>query len=230
MNKETFINTVRGQLIVSCQALPDEPLHGANIMAKMALAAKIGGAVAIRANGPDDIHAIKAETGLPLIGLYKDGDEGVYITPTTRHVRQISDAGADVIAFDATPRPRADGETTADLIQAIHEGGRLALADVSTLDEGLRAQDEGADFVAPTLSGYTAYSPQQDAPDFTLLRALIDALQVPIIAEGRIHTPAQARQALDYGALTVVVGSAITRPRTITASFIQGITQKSTKI
>lgn len=223
MTKDKFIAQVRGRLIVSCQALPDEPLHGADIMAKMALAAQIGGAAAIRANGTDDIRAIRAVADLPVIGLIKDGDEGVYITPTVEHAHAIIDAGAHVVAFDATDRPRPNNTTIAQIISAIHQRGGFALADVSTLVEGITAQDLGADFVAPTLSGYTPYSPQQDAPDFDLIRSLCTRLSVPILAEGRIHTPEDASRALHAGALAVVVGSAITRPRTITARFVNHI-------
>jgi putative N-acetylmannosamine-6-phosphate epimerase len=219
-----FVEQIRGRLIVSCQALADEPLHGAHIMARMAVAAREGGAVAIRANGPDDIRAIKRAVDLPVIGLYKDGNSGVYITPTLRHARAVAKAGADVIALDATRRPRPDGSTLADLIAAIHhELDKPVLADVSTLDEGIAAQAAGAELVAPTLSGYTEYSSALYGPDLGLIRALADTLTVPVIAEGRIHTPDEARQALEAGAVAVVVGSAITRPQWITAQFAAAI-------
>ncbi|MBZ0291468.1 MAG: N-acetylmannosamine-6-phosphate 2-epimerase [Anaerolineae bacterium] len=224
MNKSEFIEQVRGRLIVSCQALPDEPLHGSEIMVRMALAAQQGGAAAIRANSPADIRAIHEAIPLPLIGLDKDGDSGVYITPTLNHAQAVAAAGADVVALDATQRPRPDGSTIESLIPAIkRETGKMVLADVSTLREGLAAQAAGADFVAPTLSGYTDYSPKLDGPDFDLLRALVNQLDVPVIAEGRIHTPAQARQALDFGALAVCVGSAITRPQLITITFAKAL-------
>ncbi len=224
MDAHQFAEHVKGKLIVSVQALEDEPLYGADVMAKMANAVKIGGAVAIRANSPVDIRAIKSATGLPIIGLYKDGDEGVYITPTFDHAKQISDAGADVIALDCTDRPRPDGVTLDVLLKHIRdELGKPILADVSTLDEAKTAVQLGANFVAPTLSGYTSYSPQNDGPDIDLLAGMIRSLKVPVIAEGRIHTPEQAQNALDLGAWCVVVGSAITRPRTITARFAQAI-------
>lgn len=218
-----FIEQVRGGLIVSCQALPDEPLHSPDIMARLALAATIGGAVGIRANTPLDIRAIKAAVNLPVIGIHKDGDEGVYITPTTAHALGIVDAGAEVVALDATARPRPNGETAAQIIAAVHERGRLVLADVATMEEAQAAQAAGADFVAPTLNGYTDAAPPRHEPDFDLLRALVIALDVPVIAEGHISTPEQARAALDAGVLAVVVGSAITRPRTITARFVAGM-------
>lgn len=216
-----FVKQVRGRIIVSCQALAHEPLHGSHIMARMAVAAKEGGAAAIRANSPEDIYAISQAVDLPIIGLFKDGETGVYITPTFRHARAVAEAGADVIALDATGRPRPDGCTLAELIADIHSQlGKPVLADVSTLDEGIAAEKFGADLVAPTLSGYTDYSPKLDGPDFTLIRALVETLKVPVIAEGRIRTPEEARAALDIGVLTVVVGSAITRPQWITAQFV----------
>ena len=219
MDNSQLIDYLKGKLIVSCQALPDEPLHGSHIMAQMAVAVKIGGADAIRANSPEDIRAIRTAVDLPIIGLDKYGDTGVYITPTLNHVQGVIDAGADVIAFDATKRPHPDGSTVQQMVDLIHAAGRLALADVSVLDEGLAAMEAGADFVASTLSGYTDYSPPVVGPDFALMEALVKNTNVPVIAEGHISTPELARTALDCGAWAVVVGSAITRPRTITARF-----------
>ena len=226
VTKEQFVEQVRGGLIVSCQALPNEPLHGAEIMARMALAAWLGGAVGIRANGADDIRAIRAVVPLPIIGIYKDGDEGVYITPTFRHAQVVSEAGADVVALDATPRPRPDGSTLSEIIAAIHaQLGKLVMADVSTLDEALAAEAAGADLVASTLSGYTPYSRKLDSPDFELVRSMADRLHTPIIAEGRIMTPEDARQMIICGATGVVVGAAITRPQQITARFVERLRQ-----
>ncbi len=220
MKAEEFIGAVKGKLIVSCQALENEPLHGAPIMAKMAVAAKIGGAAAIRANSPADIRAIKNAVDLPVIGLYKRGDSGVYITPTFDDAAAIAQAGADVIALDCTDRARPDGVHIRDLLKQIHmELGKPIFADISTLAEARAAAECGAAMAGPTLSGYTDAGPASDGPDFNLLREMITALSIPVIAEGRIHTPEQARQALDIGAWAVVVGSAITRPRTITARF-----------
>jgi N-acylglucosamine-6-phosphate 2-epimerase len=222
LTKEQFIEQVKGGLIVSCQALPGEPLHGADIMARMALAAWQSGAVGIRANGVDDIRAIRQTVPLPIIGIFKDGDSGVYITPTLSHARMVVEAGADMVALDGTQRPRPDGSSVAALIEGIHtELGKPVMADVSTLEEARACEAAGADFVAPTLAGYTPYSRQLAGPDFELLRAMVAALKVPIIAEGRIMTPDEARLALVYGALTVVVGSAITRPQVITARFVE---------
>lgn len=219
MNIADFITQIQGRLIVSCQALPDEPLHGSSIMARMALAAQMGGAAAIRANGPDDIKAIKDMVPLPLIGLFKEGQEGVYITPSLWHVEQVIGAGADVVAFDATQRPRPGGETIRDIIAAIHVHQKFALADVSTFAEALAAQEAGADFAAPTLSGYTPYSAQMEGPNYALIQTMAQSLHIPVIAEGRVRTPQEARLALEAGALAVVVGAAITRPQLITKAF-----------
>jgi N-acylglucosamine-6-phosphate 2-epimerase len=219
---------LRGGLIVSCQALPGEPLFGSEIMAKLAIAAEAGGAIAIRANSPVDIAAIRAVTKLPIIGLSKVDIPGydVYITPTVADAESIADTGADIIAIDATNRPHPEG-TLSDFIKQIHDmTGLPVLADISTYDEGLAAQEAGAEFVSTTMSGYTPYSPQQEGPDLELVRRLAKVLTVPLIAEGRIATPEQARAALDTGAHAVVVGGAITRPQQITVRFAQAIAKK----
>jgi N-acylglucosamine-6-phosphate 2-epimerase len=225
----SLVEHLHGGLIVSCQAMPDEPLFGSQYMAAMARAAAEGGAVAIRANGPADIAAIRNAVSLPIIGLFKEDipEFEVRITPTIEHADQISIAGADVIAIDATPRGRPQGLTVKKMIDHIHEKqGKAVLADVSTLEEGMQAAKWGADLVATTLSGYTSYSPAQLTPDFNLLEKLVKRLKrqgIPVIAEGRISTPAQAAQALRLGAHAVVVGGAITRPQWITAQFANAL-------
>jgi len=219
-----FLAAVKGRLIVSCQALEDEPLHGARIMARMAVAAQIGGAAAIRANGPADIRAIKQAVDLPVIGLYKQGKSGVYITPTFDAAAEIAAAGADVIALDCTGRPRPDGAHLADLLARIHaELGLPTFADVAALSEAQTAAAAGAAMAASTLAGYTDARTALDGPDFELLAQMIERLPIPVIAEGRVKTPEQARRALEMGAWAVIVGSAITRPRTITARFARAI-------
>ena len=220
MNADAFLAAVKGKLIVSCQALEDEPLHGAEIMARMAVAAQIGGAAAIRANGPADIRAIKQAVDLPVIGLYKQGESGVYITPTFAAAAEIAEAGADVIALDCTERPRPEGLPLSELLARIHgELGLPTFADVASLSEAQAAAAAGAAMAAPTLAGYTDARPALDGPDFALLAQMIEQLPIPVIAEGRVNTPEQARRALDMGAWAAVVGSAITRPRTIAARF-----------
>ena len=225
LNAEVFLAAVKDKLIVSCQALEGEPLHGAGIMARMAVAAQIGGAAAVRANGPADIRAIKQAVDLPVIGLYKQGESGVYITPTFEAAAEIAEAGADVIALDCTDRPRPDGAPLAELLARIHSELKLPIfADVASLAEARAAAAAGAAMAAPTLSGYTDARPALEGPDFELLAQMIAHLPTPVIAEGRVHRPEQARRALDMGAWAVVVGSAITRPRTITARFAHAIT------
>ncbi|MGW2478009.1 N-acetylmannosamine-6-phosphate 2-epimerase [Streptomyces sp. NPDC001665] len=206
-------------LVVSCQALPDEPLHGADIMARMARAAVEGGAVGVRVNGPQDITAVRAAVPVPVIGLWKVGDTGVYITPTLDHARRVAAAGADIVALDATARPRPDGLTLTETITALHAEGLRVLADVATPEEGRAARIAGADAVATTLSGYTTDEATPPGPDFDLLATLAGELDVPVIAEGRISTPEDAARALALGAHCVVVGGAITRPTAITARF-----------
>lgn len=211
-------------LIVSCQAEADESLHGSQYMAAMARAAAQGGAVGIRANGPDDIIAIRAEVELPIIGIYKADIPGfaVRITPTVDHVCQVAGAGADIIAIDATDRPHPDRLALDERIRSIHQKtSRLVMADISNSEEGLAAEAAGADLIATTLSGYTEESSRQSEPDFELIQKLVRKLKMPLIAEGRIATPEQAAQALVCGAYAVVVGSAITRPHWITTQFVE---------
>jgi len=213
-------------LIVSCQALENEPLHGSDIMARMAIAAEMGGAVGIRANTPEDIRAIRAAVKLPIIGIYKREyeDSEVYITPTFAEAQAVAEAGADMIALDATPRPRPRGETLDQLIDRIHRELDLPImADCSTVEEGLRAAELGADVVSSTLAGYTPYSRKTEGPDFEMLAELLDRLAIPIFAEGRFHTPEQVARALEMGCYAVVVGGAITRPQEITARFTAAI-------
>jgi N-acylglucosamine-6-phosphate 2-epimerase len=224
---------LKGGLIVSCQAGLEEPLHGSAFMAAMAQAAKMGGAVGIRANGLEDIAAIRSAVELPIIGLWKEDVPGysVRITPTVEHARWVVAAGADIVAIDATDRPHPDGLSLSERIAAIHrETGCSVLADVATFAEGQLAREAGADLVATTLSGYTESSPQMEEPDFELLQKLAAMLQVLVIAEGRIATPDQVDQALDLGAFAVVVGSAITRPQWITEHFVRQIKKRSQKI
>lgn len=216
---------LKGKLIVSCQALPDEPLHGADIMARMAIAAKEGGAAGIRANGIDDIRAIKQVVDLPVIGIIKREFVGssVYITPTLEEVDALVEAGVDVIALDATERRRPDGSTIETFFPRIKSRypEQVFMADCATLEDAKRAEQLGFDIVAPTLYGYTETTVGNKvyAHDFLFLRQTIDAVTIPVIAEGNVLTPEHARRVIELGAYAVVVGGAITRPQQITKRF-----------
>lgn len=202
-------------LIVSCQALSKEPLHSSFIMGKMALAAKEGGAVGIRANSIEDIIAIKKEVDLPIIGIIKIDypDLIPYITPTMREVDALVETKADVIAVDAT----INQEVT--FIKEIMKKypNQKFMADISTIEEGIRAEKLGFDYIGTTLVGYTDQS--KDMNNFEVLGALIKECEKPIIAEGNFDTPKKAREAIEKGAYAVVVGGAITRPQLITKKF-----------
>ncbi|MCL6632153.1 MAG: N-acetylmannosamine-6-phosphate 2-epimerase [Alicyclobacillus herbarius] len=229
MTEESILQKIHGGLIVSCQALENEPLYGADIMARMAVAAERGGAVGIRANGGSDIREIKRTTHLPVIGLCKRWIPGseVYITPTLEDVEEVLQAGADMVAVDATQRVRPGGGLGTDFVATVKQRfpRALVVADVATYQEGVLAAEAGADIVATTLSGYTSDSAWQDGPDFSLVASLSQSLPVPVIAEGHIRTPRQAAECLRLGAWAVVVGSAITRPQEITQSFVTSLRQ-----
>lgn len=218
-----MLEQIRGKLVVSCQALADEPLHSSFVMGRMALAAKEGGAAAIRAQGVGDILEIRRVTGLPVIGLIKrrQEDSPVYITPTAREVTELLATPCEMVALDAT-RWRRSGEA-AELMARIHGAGRLALADVATYEEGLEAVKAGADAVSTALAGYTEDSPLTLGPDLALVERLVAALPVPVLAEGRIASPEDLRRAMAAGAWAAVVGSAITRPQLITADFARAL-------
>jgi len=226
MTKESILKQIYKGVIVSCQALEDEPLYGAEIMAKMAIAAEMGGAVGIRANYPQDIRAIRKAVKLPIIGLYKVKyeDSPAYITPTIKEVEEVLKAGADVVAVDCTKSLKPGNKTTRDFIKEIKDNfNAIILADISTYEEGIEAQESGADMISTTLSGYTPYSPQQEEPDFKLVERLAKDAKVPVIAEGRIWEPREAVKALELGAYAVIIGTAITRPMEITKRFVQTV-------
>lgn len=217
-----FMEQIKGGLIVSCQALEDEPLHSSFIMAKMALAAKVGGAVGIRAQGIEDIVEIKKACTLPLIGIIKQeySDSQVYITPTKKEVMELLQTSCEMIALDATSRKRPNHQSLQQLVQIIHQYGRLAMADISTYEEAILAKELGFDCISTTLCGYTDYSTITTGPDFTLLKQLVENMDIPVIAEGKITTPDELKKAFDIGVHAAVVGGAITRPQQITAQFV----------
>jgi N-acylglucosamine-6-phosphate 2-epimerase len=214
-------------VIVSCQAYEGEPLFGASIMAAMARAALEGGAVGIRANSPADIAAIRAVTDRPLIGLYKlhTPSSPVYITPTRAAAAAVAQAGCDIIAIDATDRPRPNGETLHDLIRYIHEVLRKpVMADVSCMADAERAETLGADTLSTTLAGYTKHGrPPLGGPDVEFLDMLVQRSRLPVVAEGRYRDPADVARAFELGAYAVVIGGAITRPQDITRRFVQAV-------
>lgn len=225
MSNVEIIRYLKNGLIVSCQALQDEPLfvNDGHVMQLMAVAAKEANASGIRANGTMDIKSIKEKVDLPVIGIIKKDYENYeqYITATMDEIDQLVEVGTDIIAFDATLRKRGDGITINDFIYQIKEKypEQLLMADISTLEEGLNAAKCGVDFVGTTLSGYTSYSKLDDEPNLELVEQLAKEIDIPVIAEGKIHFPKQAKQALISGAYAVVVGGAITRPKEIASRF-----------
>lgn len=221
-----MLGLIKGGLIVSCQALEDEPLFSSFIMGRMALAAKEGGAKAIRAQGIDDIIEIKKVTNMPIIGLIKKSysDSDIYITATMKEVKALVDSKCcEMIALDLTHRKRPNDENVKDLIKYIHDNNILVMADISTYEEGIDAEKLGADCVSTTLSGYTSYSRQEKSPDLDLVKWLSNDLKIPVIAEGRIHSPSDLKRAYECGAYSAVVGGAITRPKEITERFVEEI-------
>lgn len=207
------IEALRGGLVVSCQAPVDSPLHEPEVIAAIAQASVNQGAVGVRIDTPAHVAAVRRRVGVPIIGLWKRQFEGseVYITPQFEQAVAIAEAGADIIAIDATLRPRPGGETLEGLIQRIHtELEKPVMADVDTLEGAIVALKAGVDLVGTTLFGYTAETRQQTPPGFELLQQLVAQGMVPAICEGGISSPQMARQALDLGAHAVVVGTAIT--------------------
>ncbi|OMD72081.1 N-acetylmannosamine-6-phosphate 2-epimerase [Paenibacillus odorifer] len=223
MTRISDIFPVKG-LIVSCQALEHEPLHGGDTMAKMARAAVQSGAIGIRTNGVPDIVAIKKEVNVPVIGLIKRDIPGsaIFITPTLDEVKAIVSAKAEIVALDVTNREERL-ESVKPLIEYAHLRGVLVMADISTFEEGLAAEKLGVDFIGTTLSGYTPYSTQQEGPDLVLIQQLSKLVNIPVVAEGRIWTPEDAAKAKNAGASYVVVGSAITRPQLITSRYVKAV-------
>ena len=220
-----LIGTLRGQLIVSCQAYPNEPLRDPRVMMLFAQAAIDGGAAAVRTQGLDDIKLIHENVQAPQIGLLKVGNEPVFITPTLDDALAVARAGADVVALDGTRRPRPDGRTLAETVAALHaETNVLVMADCGSLDDARAAEDAGVDVLGTTLAGYTGERPKTNGPDLDLIAQIAGTLATPLFAEGRIHTPAQAAAALNAGAFSVVVGTAITHPTTITSWFVAALT------
>ncbi len=217
---------LRGRLVVSCQALPGSPLRHAAIIAALAQCAERGGAGGVRVDGPEDVAACRRAVAVPVIGILKVPGSPVYITPTFAEAQAVARAGADIVAVQATREREARGTPLADLVARIHaECGVPVMADVSTAEEGAAAAGAGADLVATTMAGYTPHSRTVPGPDLDLVRDLAGSLRVPVVAEGRIHTPEDAAEALRAGAWAVVVGRAITMPEAITERFVRAMAE-----
>lgn len=224
---QAIMNRIKGGLIVSCQALKEEPLYSSYIMSRMAYAAMLGGAVGIRANTVADITEIKKTVSLPVIGIIKEvyGDCNVYITPTMKEIDALVECGVSVIATDATKRERPDGRTLDEFFGEVREKypDQLFMADCSSYEEGMHAAQIGFDLVGTTMNGYTDYTKGAELPNIDLMGRLSAECGKPVIAEGGIWLPDQLKAALDAGVWAAVIGGAITRPMEITKRFVAAI-------
>lgn len=222
---ENKVEQLKGKLIVSCQALPHEPLHSSFIMGRMALAAKEGGAFGIRANTKEDIREIQSQVDLPVIGIVKRDyeDSKVYITPTMKEIDELMEVKPEIIALDATGALRPGGVSLDDFFHQIKEKypDQLLMADCSTVEEALHADKLGFDFIGTTMVGYTEQSKNDriEANDFEIIKQIVAKAKNRVIAEGNINTPEKAKRVVELGVFSVVVGSIITRPQLITKSF-----------
>ena len=221
-----ILSQIKQKVIVSVQAMPSEPLYKEECMIAMMQSVVKGGAAALRVAGVRDVENAKKLFKIPVIGITKpevipaNWREIVYITPTIKDAKDLIQAGADIIALDGTSRPRGENNLK-QIIKFIKINKRLVMADVSTLSEGIAARLLGADIISTTLSGYTLESPEtSNKPDFELLKELVNAVDCPVILEGRIWEPQQVDLAFEIGAHSVVIGSAITRPQLITKRFV----------
>lgn len=223
------VESLKGKLIVSCQALPHEPLHSSYIMGRMAVAAKEGGAVGIRANTKEDIRQIQEETRLPVIGIVKRDYEGceVYITPTMKEIEELMEVKPEIIAMDATGAARPGGESLDEFFRKVKTAypQQLFMADCSTVEEALHADEIGFDFIGTTMVGYTKQSANLkiENNDFEIIREILAGVKHPVIAEGNINTPEKAKRVIELGCYSVVVGSIITRPQLITKAFADAL-------
>jgi len=231
---DEILNSIRGGLIVSCQALEDEPLHSSYIMAKMAYSAMQGGASGIRANSVEDINEIKKAVPLPIIGIIKKEYEGssVYITPTIKEVDELVECGVDIIAIDATDNLRPEGKKLDCFFAEVRKKypDQLFMADCSCVEEGLHAEKIGFDIIGTTMSGYTPYTKGTSLPDFDMMRKLVEQVKKPVIAEGGIWNTDELIKALNTGVLAAVIGTAITRPTEITKRYVDALAKSKTNL
>lgn len=229
MIEKTSVENLKGRLIVSCQALPEEPLHSSYVMGKMALAAKKGGAAGIRANTSEDITEIRKNVDIPIIGIIKRSycDSEIYITPTMKEVVELMEVKPEIIAVDATCSVRPKRQTLRTFFYEIKKKypDQLLMADCSTLEEAIYADQLGFDFIGTTLVGYTKQSKDLkiDSEDFLLVKQILEKVSHRVIAEGNINTPEKLRRVMELGVFSAVVGSAITRPQLITKTFVEAI-------
>ena len=221
-----ILGKLKGKIVVSSQAMPDEPLYREECMLAMMASVVNGGAAALRVAGARDVKNAKKHFDIPVIGLTKPEKlpenwcEIVYITPDKKAVLELIEADADIIALDATMRPRPNC-TLKELIELIHNSKKLVMADISTLEEATNAEKLGADIISTTLAGYTLESGEPtDGPDYELLKEIVKVVKKPVILEGRIWEPKEVKKAFELGAHCVVIGSAITRPQHITNRFV----------
>ena len=220
-----ILQKLKGKVIVSSQAMPGEPFYDEKCMIAMMQSVINGGASGLRVAGKRDVTNAKS-FGVPVVGLTKPDKlpenwrSVVYITPGIKEVKELIDADADIIAFDGTMRQRPDGSSLKEIIDLIHSANKLAMADISTLEEGIKNADLGADIISTTLAGYTEESGEAgETPDFELLQNLVKQISKPVFLEGRVWYPDEVKKAIELGAHSVVIGSAITRPHLITKRF-----------
>lgn len=223
------VENLKGKLIVSCQALPHEPLHSSFIMGRMALAAKEGGAKGIRANTKEDIKEIQSQVDLPIIGIVKRDydDSKIYITPTMKEIDELMEVKPEIIAMDATISTRPENKTLDKFFHEVKEKypDQLFMADCSTVEEALHADELGFDFIGTTLVGYTDQSKDMkiEQNDFELIKEIVKNVKHNVIAEGNINTPEKVKRVMQLGVFSIVVGSAITRPQLITKTFVDAL-------
>ena len=217
--------SLRGKLVVSCQAYPAEPMLDPRTMAQIAQSAVIGGAAGIRAKGLEDLVAIRAVVEVPIIGLVKVGKEGVFITPTLDDCLAVADTGCEIVALDGTRRPRPDGLTFAETVAGLKQRFPeiIVMADCGSLGDAIAAQEAGADVVGTTLAGYSGERPKTAGPDWEVVDQIVALKGAPVFVEGRVHSPADAAEAIRRGAWSVVVGTAITHPASITGWFAEAV-------
>lgn len=220
------IEAIRHGLVVSCQADPDSPLNTPATIAALAKCAEMGGAVGLRVNTPENITAVRAVSQLSIIGIYKIYTPGydLYITPTYASAEAVIKAGANLLALDATGRPRPGGESFRKIVQQVHENYNIpVMADVGTIEQGLQALDDGADIIATTMTTSKPFGEPEDGPGIHIIKALVKVTDRPLIVEGQVWTVEDVRACFEAGAYTVVIGSAITAPQLITRRFVQAI-------